>query len=400
MLRLSRLIGSGFLLVCVLTFVAKLNGLPVGNGLVNLGIGPAVVPVELTFWYSTEKQQWLNEAAKRFTATNPTVNGQPITVNLVGLGSREMALRVAAQEWGSDAAPTVISPASTLQVGLLEREWAAKNGGTVVATGGNGPQPLVLTPLVVVAWEERAKALWPNGPPAQAFWQDIHDALVDPKGWQGRGGLPQWGVVKFGHTSPATSNSGEQALVLLAYGYYNKTSGLSEGDIRNPEFQTWLRDVERSVPEFGDSTGTFMASMVQYGPSKYDMVAVYENVALQQIGTAQERWNQALRIYYPPATLISEHPYVTLEAPWVAPEQQQAARVLRDFLLSEPIQRLALESGFRPVNSAVSINDDVANNPFISEVASGVKADLGNLIEIPPAAVVAELQQLWQTIIN
>lgn len=400
MLGLSRWIGLGFLLLCVLTFVGKLNGLPVGNGVVNLGIGPVATPVELTFWYSTEKQQWLGEAAKRFAATNPTVGGRPINVTMVGLGSREMAQRVADQEWGSSAAPTMISPASTLQVGMLEREWAAKNGGTVIATGSDAPQPLVLTPLVLVAWEERAKALWPNGPPAQTFWQDIHDALVDPAGWQGRGGLAQWGVVKFGHTSPATSNSGEQALVLLAYGYYGKTSGLSEDDIRNSEFQAWLRDIERSVPEFGDSTGTFMTSMVQYGPSKYDMVAVYENVALQQISTAQERWKQALRIYYPPATLISEHPYVMLQAPWVAPEQQQAARVLRDFLLSVPIQRLALESGFRPANGAVSIGENVANNPFISQTSSGVEPDLGNLVEVPSPAVVAELQQLWQTITN
>src|SRR5262245_5534187 len=129
-----------------------------------------------------------------------------------------------------------------------------------------------LTPLVLVAWEEWAKVLWPQGP--TSFWHDLHDALAEPQGWVGRGGPATWGFVKFGHTSPLTSNGGAQTLVLLTYGFYNKTGTLTGDDILNPAFQQWLTEVERGVSEFGDSTGTFMTNMVRFGPSKYDLVAV------------------------------------------------------------------------------------------------------------------------------
>ena len=163
---------------------------------------------------------------------------------------------------------------------------------------------------------------------------DFLDALADPQGWAGRGGPGAWGFVKFGHTSPLTSNSGTQTLLLLAYGFYNKTSKLSGDDILNPAFQRWLTEGEQGVTEFGDSTGSFMTNMVRFGPSKYDVVAVYENLALQDVETAQGRWGQSIHIYYPPATLLSDHPYVTLQAPWTTPEQRAAAAHFRDFLLS------------------------------------------------------------------
>lgn len=389
MLRFSRLIGGGFLIIVLLAFVGRVVGLPVGRGVVNVPLGPESKPIELVFWYSTEKQEWLKTAIERFEAGNPTVGGRPITVSLVGLGSGEIVQRVATQDWRGDPPPAVVSPASTLQIVLLKQKQ--------VALAGDAPQPLVITPLVLVAWQERAKALWPNGPQPQSFWRDLHDALVDPGGWQAHGGQTQWGLVKFGHTSPLTSNSGTQTLLLLAYSFANKTNGLSAADAKNPEFQTWLREIEAAVPEFGDSTGTFMASMAQFGPGKYDFGTAYENTALEQAAAAERNWGQKFQIYYPPATLLSDHPFAILAGSWVAPEQQEAARQLRSFLLSSPIQELALESGFRPANPNVDIRTNNQSNPFLNSQATGVKTDLGSQAELPPADVVCQLLDIWQT---
>jgi hypothetical protein len=269
-----------------------------------------------------------------------------------------------------------------------------------------------LTPLVIVAWDQRAKVLW--GDDTSTFWDTLHRALANPKGWVGvaeqRGfavGSPeytqaqQWGFVKFGHTSPLTSNSGAQTLMLLAYAYHNKSSGLTSADITDPTFQKWLLEVETAVLEFGDSTGTFMTNMVQFGPSKYDVVAVYENVAIENIQAAQGRWGQDIKIYYPPATMFSDHPYAVLDAPWTTPEQRAAAVQFRSFLLSRPMQELALQSyGFRPADPNVPLITNDANNPFNKYKSYGVKVDIAQQVQTPTGDVVSTLLDLWRRQIN
>ena len=108
MRALARLIGLGFIALCLLSVVLKafvpLPGL-LGYAPINLGIGPAGQPVEVVIWYGTEKKLWFEEAARRFEREGRTVGGRPITLTLVGLGSREIADRVARQAWGSDTRP-------------------------------------------------------------------------------------------------------------------------------------------------------------------------------------------------------------------------------------------------------------------------------------------------------
>ncbi len=417
---MARLIGIGYLLVCLASIAATAFIGPLGYAPLPLGIGPAQEPVVVTIWYGTEKREWLEESARRFAATNPRVGSRPVEIVLRGVGSRAIPLRTATEDFGSDGAPTVISPASSIWVEVLKTEWAGRNVGAapIVLEGPDAPQPLALTPLVLVIWDESAKLLWDDA--SQMDWQSIHDALADQEGWVGvakkRGFAPgspeyqsaeQRGYVKFGHTSPLTSNSGAQALTLLAYGYHNKVRDLQVSDITNPEFQQWLFNIENAVLEFGDSTGTFMTNMVQFGPSKYDIVAVYENVALENIATARNRWGQDIRIYYPPATVFSDHPYAILDAPWVTDDQQQGGRLFRDFLLTRPIQELALRGidpaqpyGFRPADPNVPIVDNDANNPFNRFRDYGVRVDVPQVVETPSGDVVNTLLEFWRRRIN
>lgn len=392
MLRTARILSAGYLvLTLIVTLLTATTG-PLGTAPFPLPIGPARDPLVVTIAYGTEKRDWLEEAARRFDAQNRRVNGRPIRIELQGIGSRELVSGIVA----GTLQPTVVSPASSLWIELLRAEWEARNGTQIVRDGADGPQPLVLTPLVLVAWQQRAAALWPNGP--ERLWQELHDAIADPRGWDARG-HPEWGLVKFGHTSPLSSNSGTQTLILLAYAYHNKTSGLSSQDVLDPEFQRWMEAIELGVLEFGDSTGTFMDNMVRYGPSKYDFVAVYENLALENIEAARGRWGD-IQVMYPPATMLSDHPYAILDAPWVAPEQAEAAAVFRDYLLGREAQELALQAGFRPANPEVAVIDTDPNNPFNRFAAYGVQVDIQQQVQVPPADVINTLIDLWRRRIN
>lgn len=379
MQRLSRIIALGYIAVCLLALGGRALIGPLGYAPFPIVSGPARPPIVVTIWYGTEKQDWLEEARARFAATNPTYAGRPIQIELKGLGSREMAERAAQQNWGSDTPPTALSPASAFWLDLARVGVA------------EAPRPLVLSPLVVVGWDERAKVLWPSAP--RDLWQDLHAAIANPAGWKGLGGAESWGPVKLGHTRPLTSNSGAQALLLMAYGFYGKRDGLSTADVNNPEFQTWLKEIEDGVPSFGDSTGTFMDDVVRYGPAKYDFGIVYEHLALRSMAAAQGK----LRIFYPPATLLSDHPFAVLQGDWVAPEQRAAADQFRDFLLSRPIQELALQYGFRPVDQGVSIQSNDPNNPFVRYAQNGAQVAIAGQVGVPPPDVIEALLRLWQT---
>ncbi len=351
---------------------------------------PAPKPVTLSVLYSTEKTEWLEEAVKQFEAAHPRVGGRPIEIVLTRSGSREIYLDVL----DGKAQPDLISPASMLQISLLEDLSLGKFGKSLVnTTDKSACRPVLTSPLVVVAWKDRAEALWgerPNG----NMWLRMHDALVDPSGWEAHG-HPEWGYIKFGHTDPLKSNSGFQTLLLMTYNYYEKTQGLTSADIlANRDYQQWLIEFEKSISKFGDSTGTYMDEIVAYGPSLYDFVAVYEATVIGQIENAVGRYGE-LRVYYPPVTSLSDHPFCILQADWVTPEKTQAAQLFLDYLTGTEMQRLALlKYGFRPVDETLAL--DQTGSPFVQYAGNGIQVKLPPQAEIPRGDVLQTLLDFWQ----
>ncbi|MDX1524239.1 MAG: extracellular solute-binding protein, partial [Anaerolineae bacterium] len=205
-------------------------------------------------------------------------------------------------------------------------------------------------------------------------------------------GQPTWGFVKFGHTRPDTSNSGLLTILLITYDYFDKSSGLSEQDVLSDDYNRWLQGLAREV-EVGNSTGTFMEQLIAFGPSKFDMVAVYEATAIAQVGNAAGRYG-ALGIYYPPATVSSDHPFCVLAAPWVTAEKAEAAQKFVDFLLSRPVQEQALELGFRPADATISLTG--GNTPFDKLAQNGIQTNLPPEVEVPPGNILLALIRAWE----
>jgi ABC-type sulfate transport system substrate-binding protein len=184
----------------------------------------------------------------------------------------------------------------------------------------------------------------------------------------------------------------------LAYAYHGKSSGLTSADVSDPAFAQWLAEVEGGVSGFGDSTGTFMNDIVLSGPSKYDFAVVYENLALQNMDVARQRQSQPLRIYYPPATVLSDSPFAVPEGDWATADERAAAIMFRDFLRSNAIQQLALQYGFRPSDPNVDINGgDAASNPFKKYSPNGAQVAITPLADIPPADAITALLEVWKT---
>jgi hypothetical protein len=71
--------------------------------------------------------------------------------------------------------------------------------------------------------------------------------------------------------------------------------------------------------------------------------------------------------------------------PWSDDRQRKAAADFLKFLMSEPVQRRALEHGFRPGNPAVPVN--APDSPLVRNQKHGLKINIPAICE-PPSAVV------------
>jgi Ca-activated chloride channel family protein len=380
---LGKLVIFLFIAVCVFGAYYLFSGkkslkeaIPISSGIINGGTPSA----EIGIAYGTEKQRWLEWAVSEWEKTS---DGKRIKVNLIPMGSLEGARAVVS----GDKRINVWSPASAAYKDIFVQEWQVKyNGNPIIRE-----EPLALTPMVFVVWDERYKGF--IGKYHVMNLATIHDALQEKSGWATIANQPEWGLFKFGHTHPNQSNSGLMTIVLAAYGYHKKTRGLTVTDVVNPGFQKWLAELERGTSGLSNSTGNMMREMVLKGPSSYDAMLVYESVAIDYLKNAEGRWGQ-LRVVYPEFNAWNDNPYYIIDAPWSSPDQRKAADTFLQFLLSEPIQRQALVHGFRPANTNVPIK--FADSPFVQFAENGVQVDLQKICEPPSAEVVDNLLASWQ----
>ena len=344
----------------------------------------------LNFTYSTEKQAWMQEVISDFNKSNAQVGNKLIQIQGDARGSVDAKTRILS----GDLKPAAWSPASDLELNQLVNGWKQQHGSQdiVYSSGDMGVQALVLSPLVFAAWKERSDLL--KAKYQTIDWPGVHDAL-QLSSWSSIGGQASWGPVKFGQTRPDSSNSGLLSITLLAYSFYKTSRGLSVDKIQDSAFLNYFAEVEGNVQKFGLSSGTYIQNeVIVQGPSAYDIVTTYENLVLTLQKAAQQRQQQALVPSYPSLNIVSNHPFAIFTN--VSPDEQMAAKKFRDFLLDVPQQRKALLSGFRPINSNVSLHDSISGNPFNdAALGSQIPDQVSNQVQAPNGDVTDELLKQW-----
>lgn len=330
--------------------------------------------------YGTEKERWLKAAAEAFAQTEA---GRSIAVELYPMGSLEGAHAVLK----GDERLHVWCPAASMYRDVFLLEWKIDHVGEPILK----EEVLALSPMVFVFWKERSDAFLKKY--GAVSFRTVGEALAAEGGWGGVANEPEWGLFKFGHAHPNQSNSGLSALVLAAYDFHDRSTRLTRGDVVRPDFQKWLSTFERGVSGLGKSTGSQMREMVLKGPSSYDALLVYENVAIDYLKNAEGRWG-SLRISYPKRNLWNDNPYYILNTKWTTPAHHKAAEAFLAFLMSEPMQRQSMEHGFRPGNPAVAIK--TPDSPFVKFAPYGVQIDVPEICETPPPEVLDELLAYWQ----
>ncbi len=308
---------------------------------------PTAGAVEISFYSSNAKEDWVDAATEKFNAAGLKIaSGKPVFVRVTHVtsgGSQTDILSGKIQ-------PTVWSPGDQGWVDETNQIWRDRTGQPLVP---DACQPTVYAPIGFGMWRPFAEALgWPDQP---IGWDTIVELAADPQGWA-RYGHPEWGEFKFGHTHPDYSNSGLLIMTALAYDTLGQTSGLTPAAVKSDEVLAAFHNVEFHTYHYGVQNRDLIALMARRGPSYLHAINSSEAEVLKANAERAGELRFPLAFIFPAGgTFWTEQPFCVVDADWVTGEQAEAARLYRDFLLAREQQELAVANYLRPVDPAVAL---------------------------------------------
>lgn len=290
--------------------------------------------IEVALAASPEKEPLLAPLVDEINEGAVESEGRPVRVDLQIVSSGDATDRIAEGE----LEPTIWSPASSLWGRILN--FRADRD----LTPDESPS-LVTTPLVIAMAEPLARALgWPD---AEIGWEEIVAEARSDAGWAAYG-HPEWGEFKFGQTNPQFSTSGLSATVAEYLVGAGKREGLTLQDIKRPKIREFVRDIQRSVVHYGDTTLFFAEQMGERGPQYVSAVAMEEVTLLDYNLRLRQGGPKLVAIYPKEGTFFSDNPLIIPRADWVDAEHRAAAEAVREFLIERTTPEVAAESFFRP----------------------------------------------------
>ena len=331
--------------------------------------------IRVSFAYSPEKEKLLKPLIASFNREGAEVGGRPVFIEGINAASGDAEARIA----NGSFKPVAWSPASSLWGRLLnfeaDRPYTADEAPSIVRT-----------PLVIAMWEPMARAL--GHPRKRLGFADILRLSTSGKGWA-EYGRPEFGAFKLVHTNPDYSTSGLSAVVAEYYAATGKKEGLTEADVNAPAARKRVRDIERSIVHYGDTTLFIAEQLKKEGPGYASAVAMEEVTLLDFNRTRGDR-EKLVAIYPGEGTFDSDSPFFTLDADWVSAEQAEGAKAFQEYLAEEITPEVAARSGFRP--------SDRAKAPVAPiTAANGADPKQPERVLAPPEPrVLARIKEAWR----
>ncbi|MFJ9863987.1 substrate-binding domain-containing protein [Streptomyces sp. NPDC101165] len=210
--------------------------------------------VKLHVAASIDLSKSLGDAARDYGARqSPDGTCVKVEVSSVNSGT---AMRALQRGWPEEDGPRpdVWSPAGS--------EWV-----DLARTTGEGrrllpesePRSIVTSPLTIAMPKPMAETMgWPE---TTIGWSDLAKWAEDPTHFWKEHGNQQWGALKLGKTNPDYSTSGLNATIGAFYAKTGTTGELSLRDVDSSANQAFVRNIEKSVVHYGDTTLTFLANL-------------------------------------------------------------------------------------------------------------------------------------------
>ena len=315
--------------------------------------------VRLAVTASSEKAALVTQIADDFARSGAEVDGRCVVADVTAKSSGA-TMDALARGWDEDLdgpRPDVWSPAGSTWVVLLQQRTAAVDQPNLVP---DEVPHIAYSPLVIAMPRPMAEVLgWPE---AELGWSDLFALANDPDGW-GAYGHPEWGDFKLGKTNPNYSTSGLNSLVGTYFAATGLSSDLTLQKVEQPKVQAFVSGVESAVVHYGDISLTFLANL-QRADDQGEGLTYVSAVAIEEksvwdynqgnpegdpetLGEHAKPSVPLVAIYPDEGTLISDHPWVELTAPWVDETKRAAAGEFLSFLQAPEQQRRFQEYAFR-----------------------------------------------------
>ena len=331
--------------------------------------------VRVSFAYSPEKEKLLLPLIAKFNRERTEAGGKPVFVEGINASSGDAETRIAKGQFK----PVAWSPASSLWGRLLnfeaDRPYTAEEAPSIVRT-----------PLVIAIWEPMARAL--GYPKKKLGYADVLRLSTSGKGWA-EFGRPEFGDFKLVHTAPDFSTSGLSFVVAEYYAALGKKEGLVEKDVANAAARKRVRDIERSIVHYGDTTLFIADQLKKEGPGYASAVAMEEVTLLDFNRTRGDR-DKLIAIYPEEGTFDSDSPFFTLDAPWVSAARKQGAEAFQKFLAEEITPAVAAKSGFRPADR------ETAPVAPITAANGADPKQPERTLQLPEPRVLAAIKKAWR----
>ena len=348
---------------------------------------------------SSEKAALLGKLAEQYNGSSPQVDGTCMwmTVSTKASGAAATALARGWDEKVDGPRPDVWSPASSSWAVLVDQ------GSTDLDRSSPMPKErpsLVQTPLVIAMPLPMAQALgWPD---AQIGWKDLAAIAKSPKGWASKD-HPEWGRFKLGKTNPYFSTSGLNATIASYFAATGVSSDLTSEQVADPETRAFVKQLESSVVHYGDTTLTFLENMSReaaagQGLTYVSAVTVEEKSVLDYnlgnptgnpatLGQQPAPTVPLAAVYPSDGTLLSDNPWIALDAEWVDDAKHRAAADFLAWLHQPEQQRAFTDAGFRTFEGEPG--------QAISQANGLLPAGPANILSPPSPAVLADVQKSW-----
>jgi hypothetical protein len=317
-------------------------------------------------------ETWVRNAADAYNATSPSMEGVPVTVEIIAMDGLTALGRWDRNTFGAlepgvnpedldptaqaalDEFPTAWIPESRYLVELANASYKERLGRDVFLTDGEyRARPIATSLLTWGIYQSRAQVLQDKY--GQISWDTIHDAATAQGGWPELGGDPSWGYFKLVVPNPNKNVAGLHAMIAAAGEYYGRPD-ISVADVTNPEFQAWLKELMGAVTDFSSASAYTAEDFALFGYSVGDGGQLLETDLLLNMEGILTRWEDPINLYYPRYVTWFDFPFSV----WVGPEtsalEKNAALDFERYLLSDEQQQNGLAYGLRPANPAVPLN--------------------------------------------
>ncbi len=374
------IVGAALLLCVLAAFAAILALLPARQSTTPGTQAPVVDQrnATLTLAYSPEKAALIQELTARFNDQKQrTADRQPMQIAVVELTPEEMVNQALAGEPEFQA----LTPDSSLWLDQLNRRWGqtlAVEPGAIAPRLTGEPIRYAISPIVIAAWEDVARALgWPDQP---VGWTTLQTRAQADSNF------------RWSHPSTAYA-SGLLATLAEFYAGAGVQRGLTVEMAQDPKTVEFVAAIEKTVKFYGEAELAIIQRVAQDGPKSLDAFVVSEQLLVAfNTGVFGRPPARLVALYPAEGTLWADHPLALLETATVTANQRQTFQALREFLATAESQTTILRAGYRPADLSISLSGPAS--PFTAD--NGVDpAQPQTTLQLPSPDVVQVVQNVW-----